>query len=66
MAARKLKGQSAVELAKMPDHSNEHVKKTEDRLGRFIFDSDSDSESDSFSVETKGPFELENGVIYHG
>ena len=48
----------------MPDHSNASTRETEERLGPFIFDkSENDKDLD---VVTRGPYELDNGAIYHG
>lgn len=52
------------ELKEMPDYLNEITKATEARLGQFIFDKD-----DSYQFEDlleKGPYEMDNGAIYHG
>lgn len=54
----------ARELPEMPDHSNAATRETEERLGPFIFDkSENDKDLD---VVTRGPYELDNGAIYHG
>ena len=47
----------------MPDHSNDLTKATENKLGPFIFDLD---EEVNPAILDKGPFELDNGAIYHG
>jgi hypothetical protein len=48
----------------MPDHSNAATRETEERLGPFVFDKvDSPRLKD---VVSRGPYELDNGAIYHG
>lgn len=48
----------------MPDYSNAATKETEERLGPFVFDKpESPRQKD---VVTRGPYELDNGAIYHG
>ena len=49
----------------MPDHSNPATRETEERLGPFIFDQEQNSPRDAELV-TRGPYELDNGSIYHG
>jgi hypothetical protein len=48
----------------MPDYSNSFTRETQDRLGAFVFDKpESPRQKD---VVTRGPYELDNGAIYHG
>ena len=47
----------------MPDHSNAATRQTEERMGPFVYD---DDESIYNDVIDRGPFELDNGSIYHG
>ena len=54
----------ARELKDMPAHSNEATRTTEARLGAFIFDM-IDSPSNA-NVIDRGPYEMDNGAIYHG
>jgi hypothetical protein len=49
----------------MPDLSNELTKATETRLGAFMFEVVEAPQLDGEVVE-KGPYELDNGAIYHG
>lgn len=59
-----LKGSFAKELKEMPDHSNAATRATEARLGPFVFDRlDSEVPQD---IIDRGPFELDNGAIFHG
>lgn len=48
----------------MPDYSNAATRETEDRLGPFIFDRPELASNQD--VVTRGPYELDNGAIYHG
>lgn len=48
----------------MPDFSNDVTRGTESRLGAFVFDKE-DSQR-SFDLIEKGPYEMDNGAIYHG
>lgn len=60
-----LQGNSyAKELAEMPDHSNEATRATEQKLGAFLFDKVDSPRS--VEVIDRGPYELDNGAIYHG
>ena len=54
----------ARELEEMPDHSNEVTRATELKLGPFIFDKIESPRP--FSIIDRGPYELDNGAIYHG
>ena len=54
----------ARELKEMPDLSNTLTKATEKRLGPFAFDKADSPRAQQ--VIDKGPFELDNGAIYHG
>jgi hypothetical protein len=54
----------AKELKEVPDFNNSLVKATEERLGPFLFDKP-DSARERHLLD-KGPFELDNGAIYHG
>jgi hypothetical protein len=54
----------ARELKEMPDHSNEVTRATELKLGGFVFDK---IESPRVhAIIDRGPYELDNGAIYHG
>ena len=48
----------------MPDHSNDSTKATEQRLGPFVYDKDDDF--NFIDIIERGPYELDNGAIYHG
>ena len=48
----------------MPDHSNEATRSTEGRLGPFVYDKDEEFEFSD--IINRGPYELDNGAIYHG
>lgn len=54
----------ALELKEMPDHSNEATRLTEARLGPFIYDRIDSARS--VDVINRGPYEMDNGAIYHG
>ena len=54
----------ARELKDMPDHSNEATRATEARLGPFVFDRIDSARS--VEVIDRGPYEMDNGAIYHG
>lgn len=57
----------AKELKVLPDHSNEATRATESRLGPFIYDKDDLLlVINSSDVVMRGPYELDNGAIYHG
>jgi hypothetical protein len=54
----------AVELKEMPNFSNEATRATELKLGPFVFDQiESPREVE---IINRGPYELDNGAIYHG
>ena len=60
-----LQGNSyARELKELPDHSNDATRATEIRLGAFVYDKDEDFEFSD--IISRGPYELDNGAIYHG
>jgi hypothetical protein len=48
----------------MPDYSNAATRDTEERLGPFIWDKQYSPKN--VEVVTRGPYELDNGAIYHG
>jgi hypothetical protein len=48
----------------MPDYSNDATRLTEQKFGAFIFDKE-DSPVSAEIIE-RGPFELDNGAVYHG
>lgn len=52
-------------MKKCPDHSNEFTKAAEIRLGAFVYDQDDQLYNIGENFQ-KGPFELDNGAIYHG
>jgi len=54
----------ARELREMPDHSNEATRSTEARLGVFIYDRVQSPRSEP--IIERGPYEMDNGAIYHG
>ena len=54
----------AKELKEMPDYSNAATKETEERLGEFIFDQPEPASNKE--IVTRGPYELDNGAVYHG
>jgi hypothetical protein len=55
----------ARELKEMPDHSNFATRATEARLRVFKFDG-GQPEGLSLDLIDKGPFEMDNGAIFHG
>lgn len=48
----------------MPDYSNNETRECEKRLGEFIFDQPVNK--DAPKVILRGPYELDNGAVYHG
>ena len=48
----------------MPDFSNEQTRATEFKLGPFVFDQIESPRA--VEVINRGPYELDNGAIYHG
>ena len=48
----------------MPDHSNEVTRATELKLGPFVFDKIESPRG--HAIVDRGPYELDNGAIYHG
>ena len=54
----------ARELKEMPDHSNEVTRATELKLGPFVFDKIESPRA--HAIVDRGPYELDNGAIYHG
>lgn len=54
----------ARELKEMPDHSNEVTRATELKLGAFVFDKIESPRA--HAIIDRGPYELDNGAIYHG
>ena len=54
----------AKELKEMPEISNPLTKATEARLGPFKYDKPDSARGGA--LQDKGPFELDNGAIYHG
>jgi hypothetical protein len=52
------------QLKEMPDFSNEITKATEAKLGQFVFDKE-DSHRSGELID-KGPYEMDNGAVYHG
>lgn len=48
----------------MPDHSNEHTRITESRLGPFVYDKE--NEAPNPDIIKRGPYELDNGAIFQG
>lgn len=55
----------ARELKQMPDHSNELTRQTEARLGGFVYDNEHPYPNNALLI-SRGPFEMDNGAIYHG
>ena len=64
MIGNKGKVKYAKELKELPDLSNVLTKATEERLGPFAYDR-IDSPRNHPIID-KGPYELDNGAIYHG
>lgn len=54
----------AKELKEMPDYSNASTRATEVRLGPFLFDREAMQQSPD--IIDRGPYELNNGAVYHG
>ena len=51
-------------LIQMPDYSNETRKDIEKALGPFQYDEDESQYGDK--LISRGPYQLENGAVYHG
>jgi hypothetical protein len=54
----------AKELDEMPDFSNNQTRATELKMGAFVFDQIESPRA--VEIIERGPYELDNGAIYHG
>lgn len=55
----------AHQLTEMPDFMNDIARQTEVSLGPFLYDAD-ESQLNVSELVKRGPYELDNGAIYHG
>ena len=55
----------AKQLSDLPDYSNPATRETEKSLGPFNYDLEGMKNFD-IEIVTRGPYELDNGAIYHG